>query len=121
MVRSEEHLRELRQDSESGPVLLFKYSPRCSLSASVRMRLESGWATLRDVFSDIYLVDVVFDRPLSQAIAAEYGVQHESPQALIIHHGRCVYHRSHMAVRPDDLSDQGSAVHLGPADQKKMM
>lgn len=118
MVRSEDQLRELRQDSESGPVLLFKYSPRCSLSAAVRMRLESGWNAAPGVFIGIYLVDVVFDRPLSQAIAAEYGVQHESPQALIIHRGHCVYHRSHMAVRPDDLADQASAAYPRPAEQK---
>ncbi len=47
------------------------------------------------------LVDVLSQRPLSQAIAAQFGVRHESPQILIIEDGEVIWHASHRGVAPE--------------------
>ena len=47
------------------------------------------------------LVDVLSQRPLSQAIEAKFGVRHESPQILIIEDGEVMWHASHRGVAPD--------------------
>lgn len=47
------------------------------------------------------LVDVLSQRPLSQAIEAQFGVRHESPQILIIEDGEVLWHASHRGVAPE--------------------
>lgn len=61
------------------------------------------------------LVDVLSQRPLSQAIEAKFGVRHESPQVLIIEDGQVVWHASHRGVAPDRVRAAlaGSAAGLG--------
>ncbi|MBC7449094.1 MAG: DUF2847 family protein, partial [Hymenobacteraceae bacterium] len=40
-------------------------------------------------------------RAVSSAVAQTLGVTHESPQLLLVQHGRCTYHASHMEIRVD--------------------
>ncbi|MCY7363575.1 MAG: thioredoxin family protein [Ignavibacteria bacterium] len=35
-----------------------------------------------------------------------YGVEHQSPQILVIKNGKCIYTASHSAIRYDDLMDE---------------
>jgi len=52
----------------------------------------------------VYLVDVLDQRPLSQALAARLGIRHESPQAIVLQSGTPVWHDSHFAVTADALA-----------------
>jgi bacillithiol system protein YtxJ len=45
-----------------------------------------------------HLVDVVGHRDLSQKIAQETNIIHESPQILIISKGQCIYNASHESI-----------------------
>jgi bacillithiol system protein YtxJ len=47
---------------------------------------------------DIYLLDVLASRPLSQAVAARLGVRHESPQVLVLKDRAVRWHGSHYRV-----------------------
>lgn len=49
------------------------------------------------------LVDVIQERNLSREIADEYGIDHESPQVLLIRNGQCIYDRSHSSIRMTDI------------------
>lgn len=53
-----------------------------------------------------FLVDVVGNRPISMKIAEEYQVHHESPQALLIVNGECVYDESHNGILPGEVADE---------------
>ena len=55
-----------------------------------------------------YYLDLISFRDVSNAIASTFGIQHESPQALVIKDGACIYHTSHMAINLTDLEDQAS-------------
>jgi bacillithiol system protein YtxJ len=44
-------------------------------------------------------------RSLSNKIAEDLNVYHESPQILLLQNGECVYDESHMAIRMDDLTE----------------
>jgi bacillithiol system protein YtxJ len=45
-----------------------------------------------------YLLDLLQYRPVSNNIAADLGVTHESPQVLVIKDGQCIYHASHSGI-----------------------
>jgi bacillithiol system protein YtxJ len=54
----------------------------------------------------VYLVDVIRQRPLSREIAAHLGIQHESPQAILIRGGAVGWHASHYEVTAEALAAQ---------------
>lgn len=96
-----EELDALEAASAHGPVLLFKHSTRCSISSTALHRLQRAWQAAD---APVHLLDLLRHRALSDAIAARYGVRHESPQVLVIRDGRCVYQASHLAITYQDLA-----------------
>jgi bacillithiol system protein YtxJ len=97
-LTSTEDLQELDQRSMSGPVLLFKHSIRCSISSAAKARLERAWTEEDEQTRTAYHLDLINHRTLSNAIAERYGIEHASPQALIIHRGTCVHDDSHFGI-----------------------
>ncbi len=97
-LTDEAHLDMIDQDSEHHPVLIFKHSTRCSISTAALNRLESAWRGEDDDIGAVHYLDLIRYRGVSNAIADRYGVQHESPQVLVIRNGRCVHHASHFSI-----------------------
>ncbi|WKZ67747.1 MAG: bacillithiol system redox-active protein YtxJ [Flavobacteriales bacterium] len=97
-LTDEAQLDAIDQQSAERPVLIFKHSTRCSISSAALNRLESAWGAADEDLGAIYLLDLIRHRGISNAIADRYGVQHESPQVLVIRHGRCVHHASHFGI-----------------------
>ena len=54
----------------------------------------------------VYLIDVIGQRPLSREIAVRLGVQHESPQTILIRGGAVRWHASHYEVTAEALAAQ---------------
>lgn len=94
-----EQLADIVRESAEHPVVIFKHSTSCSISAMAKSRLERQWsdAGLADV--KIYYLDLLRYRPISNQIAADFGVQHQSPQLLLIQNGQCSYDASHMSIQ----------------------
>ncbi|GAA3919695.1 bacillithiol system redox-active protein YtxJ [Hymenobacter algoricola] len=98
-----EQLTDIVQESHEQPILIFKHSTTCSISAAAKSKLERQWseANLADV--KIYYLDLLRFRPISAEIADKFGVQHQSPQLLLIQNGECRYDASHMGIRLSDV------------------
>tara|TARA_R110002050_G_scaffold265186_1_gene406175 strand:+ start:2380 stop:2721 length:342 start_codon:yes stop_codon:yes gene_type:complete len=89
---------------EGKGVLIFKHSTRCIISKMVWQNLSSDWSNdLEDL--PVYFLDLISDRALSQQVADRYGVHHESPQALLIKGGKCVYHDSHHGINQNEIKN----------------
>lgn len=86
------------------PILLFKHSTRCSISSMALNRLERNWNGHEEQLSPFYL-DLISFREVSQHIATISGVQHESPQAIVVKNGEVVYHASHNGISLADLME----------------
>jgi monothiol bacilliredoxin len=54
----------------------------------------------------VFLIDVLAQRPLSRRIAATLGIQHESPQVIVLRNGKPVWHASHYEVTADALAKE---------------
>jgi bacillithiol system protein YtxJ len=99
-LQTENQLTEIRERSAGRPQVIFKHSTRCSTSAMVKSRLER--ARTPDSI-DFYYLDLINYRPVSNKIAADFSVQHESPQILLILNGECIYDESHIGITMDDI------------------
>lgn len=93
-VNSDQILDDLLSDD----AVLFKHSERCGISKDRKQALSG-----MDDDVTIHTVEVREQRGLSDRIEDETGVQHESPQLLVVQDGDVSWHASHMAISPDEL------------------
>ena len=93
-------LAEIRDLSFSQPQVIFKHSTRCSISSMAKSRLER---TITPDGVDFYYLDLIKYRPISDKVAAEFNVWHESPQLILINKGECVYDESHSGISMAEL------------------
>jgi bacillithiol system protein YtxJ len=100
---SESQLEQIKAASADQPVVIFKHSTRCSISAVVKSRLERTAAPQDITF---YYLDLLRHRHLSNRIAEDYAVTHESPQVLLIRNGECIYDESHTGISMEELLER---------------
>ncbi|MCW3084441.1 MAG: bacillithiol system protein YtxJ [Bacteroidetes bacterium] len=75
-------------------IILFKHSTRCGISSMAKSRLER----YGNFDAPVYYLDLLSYRNLSDKIAGQYDVEHQSPQVIIIKNGKCVYTASHSEI-----------------------
>jgi bacillithiol system protein YtxJ len=95
-----DELDRLIAASDQRPVLLFKHSYTCGVSAEAMDELISH---LNDQPADVHyaVVTVQTHRDVSNAVSQKLGVRHETPQALLVREGRVVWSASHFRVTAD--------------------
>ena len=99
------------------PVLvIFKHSPLCIVSTFAREQVERFGRTAPSL--PITVVDVMRQRPLSEGIAQQTGVRHESPQVLLVSNGRVRWHTSHAGITTAALSDAVATHAAGTLDER---
>ncbi|ULQ54494.1 bacillithiol system redox-active protein YtxJ [Flavihumibacter fluvii] len=93
-------LVEIKGQSFAKPQVIFKHSTRCSISSMAKSRLER---TETPTGIDFYYLDLIKYRQVSNLVAEEFKVWHESPQLMLIHNGECVYDESHSGINMEEL------------------
>jgi bacillithiol system protein YtxJ len=103
-ITSIDQLEAIKVESEQNPVLLFKHSTTCSISATALDRFERGFNKLENT-KDIkfYYLDLLNHRDVSRKIAEEFDVEHQSPQAILVKNGAAVYDASHYEISIGDV------------------
>lgn len=89
-------------NSRVTPCLILKHSTRCPISSMAMRRLEMNWDIEVGAIETYYL-DLIRYREISNHIAATFGVQHESPQIILIKDGKAIYDASHLDIRVEEL------------------
>ena len=87
-------LDEIRECSKTKPQLIFKHSTRCGISRTVKREFEANFL-FNDEEVNLFYLDLLSYRDISNEIAFRFGIHHESPQLLIIKNGEVVKHASH--------------------------
>jgi len=81
---------------------IFKHSSRCSTSSMIKNRLERDYNIANEKM-DIYFLDLIAFRNVSDNIEDRWKVLHESPQLLIIENDQVVHHSSHTSISVDRI------------------
>lgn len=93
-----ELLSQIDDESKGRNVLIFKHSTRCSISDAALGRLQRNWKEEHAQQMACYYLDLLKFRELSNHVAEKYGVPHQSPQALIIRDGKCIFSQTHFDI-----------------------
>ena len=89
-------LNDLVELSNQQPVLILKHSTRCSISSMSKNRLELYWETSVGIAP--YYLDILNHRNISDELARNFNVKHESPQILLLKNGVCIFSASHNEI-----------------------
>ncbi len=96
-VEDEAALEELIARSHRAPVVLFKHSLTCPISARAYRQMQA-------YDGEVALVVVQRARAVSREVEARTGVRHESPQAIILRAGRAAWSASHFDITADAVA-----------------
>ncbi|MFV5689781.1 bacillithiol system redox-active protein YtxJ [Flavobacterium sp. ZT3R25] len=94
-------LNEIIFISNEKPVAIFKHSTRCSVSRMALKQFENEFNSADKVTP--YFLDLIAHRDISNAIAYQFGVTHQSPQLIVIKDGKAVYNVSHSDIDAEEL------------------
>ena len=96
-IDSIEALEAVFERSDANPVVIFKHSSSCRISAHVLEQVDT-------IGADINVVVVQHSREISNAIESRTGYRHQSPQVFVIKEGKAVYQASHYGIDPSAIS-----------------
>ena len=85
-------LDNLITDSKQKPVIVFKHSNACSISARAYREMEK-------YEGQVNILEVQSARDVSRELANLTGVRHETPQVIILRDGKAVWNASHFDVQ----------------------
>lgn len=101
-VSGKENLNSILKKSEDKPQVIYKHSNRCSISYLSKEDLEENMDVLSN-HVDLHFVDVIEQRDLSNDVAENFNVRHESPQVILLKDGHVLWNGSHWDVKGENI------------------
>ena len=100
LITTAEDIEAAKAESQHKKVAIFKHSTRCFISKTVLKNFENQ---IESANPDVafYFLDLIQYRSLSNQIAEEFNIAHQSPQLIIIKDGKAIKDLSHQGI---DLS-----------------
>lgn len=94
---------EILEASEQGIVAVFKHSTRCPISAAAYREVASYLQEAGTAAPPFFLVKVIESRPLSNEIARQFGIMHQSPQLILVKCKRAYFSTSHGGIEVENI------------------
>jgi bacillithiol system protein YtxJ len=96
-VTDPEALDALIESSRERPLVIFKHSLTCPISAAAYDQMEQ-------YEGDVVLLEVQRARGLSDAVESRFGVAHESPQVIVLRKGQVFWNASHFKITAEAVA-----------------
>ncbi|MCE4064573.1 bacillithiol system redox-active protein YtxJ [Chryseobacterium gleum] len=96
-IESEEDLARAIEDSFQKKIAIFKHSTSCFISRTVLKNFEKEVENSEQPVN-VYYLDLLAHRPVSNKIATDFEIRHESPQLIVIENGKAVNNASHQDI-----------------------
>lgn len=100
-LTSVSQLDTIAEKSNGKTQFIFKHSTRCGISRMVLSQFETAYNL--DLNADLYYLDLLNYRDVSNEVGYKFEVMHQSPQLLVVRNGVVVAHESHGAINAIDL------------------
>lgn len=100
-------IEDIKKESFDRPIAIFKHSTRCPISTTAKARFERAWDKKTDTKSlKTYYLDLIALRQISNFIAQNLDIVHESPQMIVLKNGEVVYHESHYGIDLEEILEK---------------
>jgi len=94
-------LENIAKKSNAKTQLIFKHSTRCGISSMVMNQFVSDYVI--DINADLYYLDLLNYRDVSNEVGYKFQMMHQSPQLLVLRNGVVVAYASHGGINEMDL------------------
>jgi len=102
-LETDEQLAGIKE--AKGYSVIFKHNTTCPISKGVKRELDEEIDKFPEETS-LYILDLLKHRNISDAIAADFNVKHESPQLLLIKDGQCTYNEALYDINVEDTTKE---------------
>ena len=93
-ITEKSSFEELADRSREAPVVIFKHSLTCPISAA-------AYNQMCEFAGEVLLIEIQRARELSREVENRLGVRHESPQVIVLHKGQVAWNASHFDITVD--------------------
>lgn len=104
-LESEKQLEDALSNKDE-VLFIFKHSTRCPISVVAKNRFEREWTQPDFPFQLLYL-DLLNFRSVSAKVEELTGVQHQSPQLIVVKNGKVIYQNSHNSISAQESINKG--------------
>lgn len=101
-IESEEDLKKAIENSFQNKIAIFKHSTSCFISKTVLRNFEKEIENIEQKV-ELYYLDLLAHRPISNKIANDLDVTHQSPQLIVIENGKAINNASHQSISVDQI------------------
>jgi len=95
-------LDEITEKSKTKTQIIFKHSTSCGISRMVLKMFKNNYDFSKEQ-ADLYYLDLLQYRNVSNETGFKFQVTHQSPQLLVIKNGIAVVHQSHGGINELNL------------------
>lgn len=92
-----EALDALIESSSERPLVIFKHSLTCPISAA-------AYDQMAKYEGEVALLEVQSARGLSNVIESRFGIAHESPQVIVLRKGQVFWNASHFKITAEAVA-----------------
>ena len=96
-IKSEADVEKAYEESHGKKDVIFKQSTRCFISKTVLKNFEKEVSN-SDKDASYYFLDLLANRSISNKIADDLDVEHQSPQLIVLQDGKAVKNASHHSI-----------------------
>lgn len=100
-LTNEEQLGQISVMSKEKPIVIFKHSTRCGVSRFVLNQFEKEYDLENKI--ELYFLDLLQHRDISNEIAKRFNVVHQSPQLILVKNELAIYNASHNDISAEIL------------------
>ena len=97
-IEDVESLERFISEAGESPAIVFKHSNTCGISARV-------YREMSQMDRPVGIIIVQQAREVSDEIARRFGVQHETPQALLVRGDKVLWSASHYGVKAQAIEE----------------
>ncbi len=100
-ITSVEQLNQLWSEETKDSSVFFKHSTSCSISSMVLRAFERSWVT--DETTNLFFIDLIAHRDVSNKLALLSGVEHQSPQVIVTYNNQLIFSDSHGTIDAEKI------------------
>ncbi len=115
LLKNLDEWEKFKSSNNTKETVIFKFSPKCSISLAAEKEF-SNWLEALDENTNlnVFKVDVLNSKPLSQSLANEFNIKHESPQIIWLDKkGKVKWDTSHHSITKDALNEKLRSEKVG--------
>jgi bacillithiol system protein YtxJ len=102
-LTSLDQLKEIKEQSKTESVLIFKHSTRCGVSSMVIKQFEKLFTDEHEHVK-VYYLDLLSYRNISDEVGFTFQVMHKSPQLIVVKNEISIFDASHYEITTINLT-----------------